>query len=138
MTKQNVVKFRDEIFKGLPMIVVCDNDHNFFDNYPGQSFPVWDDENECVTWFETYHQQAPGSNTDDYPLVLCVTEYAQIQSIRAYADRSDIMKYLRDTKADIGEDKHKCNIEIVSKVLRNSRPTLVDGRPVPWFLEKEK
>lgn len=135
MTKEAVIKTRDVTFKGMPMVIICDNDHNFFDNYPGQAFPVWDDDNECVSWFETYHQQAPGANTDDYPLALCVTDYAQIQSMRVYADRSDIMKYLKNTKAIIGEDKYNCNLQVVSKVLRNSRPTPVDGRPDSW--EKE-
>lgn len=120
MTKTDIQWFR-ETFKGKPMVIICDNEHNFFDNYPGQCFPVWDDENERVTFLQV-NIEDQGRSSVDFPMTISCTEYEHIQIMKVLASREDILKYIADNKGSLGEEKSAYNTKIAAETFRNTRP----------------
>ena len=120
MTKADVKWFRDT-FAGLPMVIICDNDHNFFDNYPGQCFPLWDDTNERVTFLQV-NIEDQGRSSADYPMTITCTEYEHIQIMKVLADRETIIDYINNNKAALGDDKSNYNLKLAGETFKNTRP----------------
>lgn len=120
MTKEDIKWFREQ-FAGKPMVIICDNEHNFFDNYPGKAFPIWDDDNERVTFIQA-NIEDQGRSSADFPIVISCTEYEHIQIIKVLADRETTMKYISDNAGVLGQDKTNYNKKIVAETFKNTRP----------------
>lgn len=120
MTKEQVQYFRNK-YKDQPVLIICDNEHNFFDNYPSYTLPIWDDDRELVTFMHT-NQETSGMASSDFPYVVSVTSYDFIQSFRVFTDREKINDYLSDLKAKRGAGAYEYSKKIVNALALNSRP----------------
>lgn len=115
MTKEQVQKFRDK-FKDNAMIVVCDNQHLFYDNVGGKFPLIWDDENEVLTTMVM--------NDDIYsqslnPVYIEMTEYEHIQFIQIFINANQAMDYIEEIKDQWSgniENKHDWAISTISKL----------------------
>lgn len=120
MEKNQVQYFREK-YKGRPTLIICDNEHNFFDNFPGRCLPIWDDDLELVTFLESDHEFSGMANAD-FPYVEVVTPYACIQSFRVFTDRETIMGFLNDTKSKLGNDAYEYAKKNINILALNQRP----------------
>lgn len=120
MTKEQINNFRKK-YEGCPLIVIIDNEHNFFVNYPGQPQPVWDDASETVTFLQMHIESSGGPNTE-WPYTLTVTSYEHIQQIKAMLTREQIVKYIDEHRAKLGDDVSDYNMSVVKNSFRNTRP----------------
>lgn len=121
MTKEQVVAIREK-YKGQPILFICDNEHNFFDNYPDRCLPVWDDGAELVTFVES-NMENSGMDSNIYPYITAVTSYDYIQSARVFTDKGHVSEFLALTKDKNGVDAYKYAKEIISMMCQNSKPT---------------
>lgn len=119
MQKSDIIYIREK-YKGKPMIVLCDNDHNFFVDCAGQCTPVWDDEKEIVSFVQRNIETS--QSAVDFPGVITYTPYEFIQYIKILADKQDIINYFNEVKSKIGEDKYNYNLEILSSSFRHNNP----------------
>lgn len=120
MEKRQVQYFRKK-YKGQPVLIICDNEHNFFDNFPDKCLPIWNDDEEIVTFVET-NQETGGRDSVDYPFIVTVTAYSQIQSFRVYTDRVKIVDFLNDTKTENGNGAYEYAKDVINKSAPNARP----------------
>lgn len=121
MTKRDIAYFRDEVYKGQPMIIVCDNEHNFFQNWPDQCNPVWDDEEERVMFLQT-NQDSGTRSSKTYPFTISITEYEHIQTIKLLATRLDVMEFLKNSKDKMEPGDYEKAMTIISKTFGNAGP----------------
>ena len=105
MTVKQVVKFRDQIAKGIyPMRVICDNEHTFYENCKGY-FPVmWDDENEEFTVYTVNYDRYSAAK---YPFLLTTTAYEHIQFIEVALDVKGSMDSMSNFNLS-DEDTNTC------------------------------
>lgn len=120
MTKQDVVYFRD-LFKDELLCIVCDNEHNFFDNCKDQISPIWDDENERVMYIQT-NQEGTVKQSEMSPYTISITEYEHIQIMKCVPTRQGLIEFLKSNKSNLGNDKYDYALQQVSKSFNNSRP----------------
>lgn len=120
MNKEQVQYFRKK-YEGQPVLIICDNEHNFFDNYPSRCLPIWDDDRELVTFVESY-QESSGMGSSDFPYVVTVTSYDFIQSFRVFSDRNKILDFLNELKSKRGDGAYQYSKEIVDRMALNTRP----------------
>lgn len=92
MTKEQIIKFRDEIAKGvLPLRIIADNEHVFYDNCKGYPSIIWDDEAEIFSALTlNYDNYSAGK----YPYLLSTTTYDCIQFLEVAMDNKDAIKTL--------------------------------------------
>ena len=92
MTKEQIIKFRDEIAKGvLPLRIITDNEHVFYDNCKGFSPIIWDDDAEIFSALTlNYDNYSAGK----YPYLLSTATYDEIQFLEVAMNNADAMKIL--------------------------------------------
>lgn len=135
MEKEQVVYAREQ-YKGRPMIIVLDNEHSLFDNYPGKGYAIWDDTRELVTFMET-NQESFGMANADFPYVIAVAPYACIQSFRVLMDRPGVVNTMSNNKDKLKEGRYDYNMDIIAHAAGNTRPSLPGGKTYYERLEEE-
>lgn len=120
MDKASVVFFREK-YKDLPVIYICDNEHNFMDNCSDVIPPVWDDANERVMFIQT--NQDNMLDKQNLPVTISITNYEHIQLIKAYATKEDAVKFLLENKTSFkNEEKYKYGLKMLGGHARSHRP----------------
>lgn len=125
MEKEQVVYAREQ-YNGRPTIIVLDNEHSFFDNYPGKCYAIWDDSRELVTFMET-NLESSGMSSADFPYIVAVAPYSCIQSFRVLMDRPGVVTTMGKNKGALKEGRYEYNMGIISQAARNTRPGLPGG-----------
>lgn len=132
MTKEQIIKFRDEIGKETPMKVICDNEHFFYDNLD-EYFPIiWDDDNEVLI-------QIQPNNHDQYsaprlPYRISISMYEHIQFIEAYVDMKMAVKSIDNLKSlgfEITDEQKEKYMELFRS--GGSSRTVVPGTRLPSY-----
>lgn len=106
MTKEQIIKFRDQFGKGVnPMKVICDNEHIYYDNLESFFPIIWDDDNETLMQIQpNNHDQYSAPNL---PYRISVSQYEHIQFIEVYVDMKEATKSL-DNLLLSDEDRSQC------------------------------
>lgn len=118
MTLEDIKKFRDEIGKGKPIIVTCDNQHIFYENVEDSIPLIWDDNAQTLT--------AITVNTDDQyspskvPMSIEITEYEHIQFIQVLLTTKEALEVLDKYKSSFGsgeeaQKKYDYAVYVISK-----------------------
>lgn len=105
MTLEDIKKFRDEIGKGKPIIVTCDNQHIFYENVEDSIPLIWDDSAQTLTAITV-------NNIDQYspskrPMSIEITEYEHIQFIQVLLTTKEALELLNQYKSSFGDDADK-------------------------------
>lgn len=107
MTLENVKKFRDEIAKNRPFIVVCDNEHIFYTNVE-DSIPIaWDDDTESFTVIRPNTNLFAHATQELCPMLVETTEYEHIQFMQVLLTTAEALEVLEKYKDKFGENADK-------------------------------
>lgn len=119
MDKASVAYFREK-FKDQPIVIICDNEHNFFDNCSDMVPPIWDDASERVMYIQ--NNQDGGRMRTEMPLTVSITNYDHIQIIKALVTKEEAVKFMVENKSKLSEDKFKYGMKMISGSARAHRP----------------
>ena len=104
MTKEQIIKFRDEIGKDKMLKIVCDNQHIFYDNIASYPPVIWDDENE--TFMAIRVCQDPNVQVET-PYETIQTSYEHIQFMHCYDTVASAIDLMNAYGSRLSEDKKK-------------------------------
>lgn len=104
MTLAEIQKIREEAGEEKPMIIICDNEHHFYDN-TGDTCPlIWDDDLERIISFE---KQVTHPNTQEtLPCKVVYTSYEHIQFIKVLTTVPEIIEILNKFKDKMTEEQY--------------------------------
>lgn len=118
MTLEDIKKFRDEIGKGKPIIVTCDNQHIFYENVEDSIPLIWDDNAQTLTAItvNTTDQYSPSK----VPMSIEITEYEHIQFIQVLLTTKEALAVLDKYKNSFGsgeeaQKKYDYAVYVISK-----------------------
>ena len=118
MTLEDIKKFRDEIGKGKPIIVTCDNQHIFYENVEDSIPLIWDDNAQTLTAItvNTTDQYSPSK----VPMSIEITEYEHIQFIQVLLTTKEALEVLDKYKSSFGsgeeaQKKYDYAVYVISK-----------------------
>lgn len=126
MTLEDIKKFRDEIGKGKPIIVTCDNQHIFYENVEDSIPLIWDDEAQTLTAItvNTIDQYAPSER----PMSIEITEYEHIQFIQVLLTTKEAIELINQYKSSFGENADKKYEYAIYMISKASQSRMARGR----------
>ena len=118
MTLEDIKKFRDEIGKGKPIIITCDNQHMFYENVEDSIPLIWDDSAQTLTAItvNTTDQYSPSK----VPMSIEITEYEHIQFMQVLLTTKEALEILEQYKSSFGageeaQKKYEYAVYVISR-----------------------
>lgn len=124
MNVNSIKKFRDETAKGKPLMIICDNEHVFYDNVVGNFPVIWDDDAETLT---TIIYSSDVYSNRERPFNVMISGYDHIQFMFAMETSKEIVQYLSSIKDKMSEEEYKQALDLCrpGASARSSRPISV-------------
>lgn len=118
MTKEQIIKFRDEIGKDKMLKIVCDNQHIFYDNIASYPPIIWDDDNET---FMAVRVCQDANVQVETPYETIQTSYEHVQFMHCYDTVASAIDIMNVYGQNLSDDKKKYFLDYLSESAHNRK-----------------